>query len=207
MCTDSIPIDVRIIAATNRDLPRAIAERTFREDLYHRLSVVLLEVPPLRQRREDILLLADHFMQRYARKLDRSMPNLSEEVIAYWQGYAWPGNVRELDNCIHRAMIFHAGAALEMADVQSAAEGAEGADVLPPASAPSVPLVESAVGRDWTGRKAEVAQAEKQQIEEALQATKGRIYGEHGAAQLLGIGPEKLRYYMRKYGVKRPKKS
>ncbi len=193
--TDSIPIDVRIMAATNRDLPRAIAERTFREDLYHRLSVVPLEVPPLRQRREDILLLAEHFMQRYARKLKRSMPNLSDEVIAYWQRYAWPGNVRELDNCIHRAMIFHEGAALEMADV------------LPPASAPSVPLVEASVGRDWTGRKAEAAQAEQQQIEEALQATKGRIYGEHGAAQLLGIGPEKLRYYMRKYGVERPKKS
>ena len=202
--TDSIPIDVRIMAATNRDLPRAIAEGTFREDLYHRLSVVPLEVPPLRQRREDILLLAEHFMQRHARKLKRSMPNLSDEVLAYLQGYAWPGNVRELDNCIHRAMIFCEGAALERADVQSAAKGE---DVLPPASAPSVPLVEAGVGRDWQGRKAEVAQTEKQQIEEALQATKGRIYGEHGAAQLLGIGPEKLRYYMRKYGVKRPKKS
>ena len=77
----------------------------------------------------------------------------------------------------------------------------------PPASAPAVPSVEAEVGGDWETQQAEVAKAGKQQIEAALRATKGRIYGEHGAARLLGMGPEKLRYYMRKYGVQRPQKS
>ena len=201
----SVPVDVRVIAATNVNLKRAVQAGRFRADLYHRLRIFPLRVPPLRKRREDIPMLAAHFVRRYAREFQRSVPNLSDEVMAYLQGYAWPGNVRELDNCIHRAMILCEGEVLEIADVLLDEEEEE--DMLPPASAPSVPLVEAGVGRDWPGRKAEVAQAEKQQIEEALQATKGRIYGEHGAAQWLGIGPEKLRYYMRKYGVKRPKKA
>ena len=125
--------------------------------------------------------------------------------MAHLQEHTWPGNVRELAHRIERAVIVCAGGVIEVADVLSA-EGEEEALLLP-ASAPAVPLVEAGVGGDWKAREAAGAKAEKQQIEEALRATKGRIYGEHGAAQLLGMGPEKLRYYMRKYGVKRPKKS
>ena len=201
--TASIPVNVRVIAATNIDLKRAVQAGRFRADLYYRLQIFPLVVPSLRNRREDILLLATHFMRRYAHKLHRSMPVLSDEVMAYLQGYAWPGNVRELDNCIQRAMVLCEGEILEMADVLWEEEE----DMLPPASAPAAPLVEAGVGWSWQARKAEAAQAEKQQIEAALQETKGQIYGEHGAAQLLGIGPEKLRYYMRKYGVKQSKKS
>ena len=203
--TGSVPVDVRVIAATNHNLKRAVQEGRFRADLYYRLRIFPLVVPPLRKRRADIPLLAAHFMRRYARAFQRPVPNVSAEVMAYLQGYAWPGNVRELDHCIHRAMILCEGGVLEMADVVLEEAGEE--DVLPPASAPSVPLVEAEVSRDWEVRAAEAAQAEKGQIEAVLQATKGRIYGEHGAAHWLGIGPEKLRYYMRKYGVKRPKKS
>ena len=92
----SIPIDVRIIAATNRDLQRAIKEGTFREDLYYRLSGLLLTVPPLRERPEDIPLLAEDFVRQYAHEYQRPMRTLSDEVLAYLQAYAWPGNVRQL---------------------------------------------------------------------------------------------------------------
>ncbi len=201
----SIAVDVRVVAATNRDLRKAIREGTFREDLYYRLSMFPVVVPPLRKRREDIPLLVTHFVHQYAEKLQRPVPTLGDRVMEHLQGHPWPGNVRELAHQIQRAMIICEGGVLEMAAVLSAE--AEGEAVLPSAAAPSVPLVEAGVSGDWGAREAEVAKAEKQQIEEALRATKGRIYGEHGAAQLLGMGPEKLRYYMRKYGVQRPKKS
>ena len=201
----SIPVDVRVVAATHRDLSKAVREGTFRADLFYRLSVFPVMIPPLRARREDIPLLTTHFVHQYAQELQRPVPTLSDEVMAHLQGHTWPGNVRELAHRIERAVIVCEGGVLEVADVLSAE--AEGEVELPPASAPSVPLVEAGVGGDWGAREAAGAKAEKQQIEEALRATNGRIYGEHGAAQLLGMGPEKLRYYMRKYGVERPKKS
>ena len=200
----SIPVDVRVVAATHRDLRKAVREGTFRADLFYRLSVFPVMIPPLRARREDIPLLTTHFVHQYAQELQRPVPTLSDEVMAYLQGHTWPGNVRELAHRIERAVIVCAGGVIEVADVRSA-EGGEA--LLPPASAPAVPLVEAEVGGDWGAREVAGAKAEKQQIEEALRATNGRIYGEHGAAQLLGMGPEKLRYYMRKYGVERPKKS
>ena len=201
----SIPVDVRVVAATNRDLRKAVGEGTFRADLFYRLSVFPVVLPPLRERREDIPLLAAHFVHQYAEKSQRPVPTLSDEVQAYLQEHTWPGNVRELAHRIERAVIVCEGGVIEVADVRS--EEVEGEAVLPPTSPPSVPLVEAGVGGDWGAREAAVAKAEKQQIEEALRATNGRIYGEHGAAQLLGMGPEKLRYYMRKYEVERPKKS
>ena len=201
----SIPVDVRVVAATHRDLRKAIEEGTFREDLFYRLSVFPVVLPPLRERREDIPLLTTHFVHQYAQQSQRPVPTLSDEVMAHLQEHTWPGNVRELAHRIERAVIVCAGGVLEVVDMLSA-EGEEEALSLS-ASAPSVPLVEAEVGGDWGAREAAGAKAEKQQIEEALRATQGRIYGEHGAAQLLGMGPEKLRYYMRKYGVQRPKKS
>ena len=201
----SIPVDVRVVAATHRDLRKAIEEGTFRADLFYRLSVFPVVLPPLRERREDIPLLAAHFVHQYAQGLQRPVPTLSDEVMAHLQEHTWPGNVRELAHRIERAVIVCAGGVLEVADVLSA-EGEEEALLLP-ASAPAVSSVEAEVGGDWGAREVAGAKAEKQQIEEALRATNGRIYGEHGAAQLLGMGPEKLRYYMRKYGVERPKKS
>ena len=203
----STPVDVRIVAATNRDLQRAVREGAFRADLYYRLDVFSVMLPRLRERREDIPLLATHFVCEYARKLRRSVPTLSDEVLAYLQGYAWPGNVRELEHWIHRAMIVGEGERLGVADGLLAEREDQAGALEPPASAPAVPAVEVEGGGNWETQQAEVAKAEKQQIEAALRATKGRIYGEHGAARLLGMGPEKLRYYMRKYGVQRPKKS
>ena len=202
---ESIPIDVRVVAATNRNLQQAVQEGKFRADLFYRLSVFPVMLPPLRERQEDIPLLAAHFVRRYAEKLQRPVPTLSNEVMAHLQDYAWLGNVRELEYRLQRAVIVCEGGVIKEEDVLSGE--AEWKAMLVPASALSVPSVEVEIGGGWGAWETEVAKAEKQRIEEALQAAKGRIYGERGAAQLLGMGPEKLRYYMRKYGVQRPKKS
>lgn len=115
-----IPVDVRIIAATNRDLQKAVEEGRFREDLYYRLEVVTLELPPLRERRGDISLLAEHFLKRYAARAESGVPSLTPEARQVLEAYHWPGNVRELANTMHKAVIFNRGAPLEPEDVNRA---------------------------------------------------------------------------------------
>ena len=200
--TGSVPVDVRVIAATNVNLKRAVQAGRFRADLYHRLRIFPLRVPPLRKRREDIPMLAAHFVRRYARRFQRSVPNLSDEVMAYLQGYAWPGNVRELDNCIHRAMILCEGEVLELADVLLDEEEEE--DMLPPASVS--PVAPEAEARDQEPLLVEGGD-EKQRIIAALQQTNWIVSGPRGAARLLGMTEQTLRYRMRKYGIQRPKKA
>ena len=183
----SIPVDVRVIAATNKDLKEAIEAGTFREDLFYRLSVWPVKLPPLRERREDIPLLAVHFARRYAQSLQRPVPALGDGVVKHLQAYAWPGNVRELEHLIRRAVVLCRGEVIQVEDVPLAAEdeAKEG---------PFEPPVEAKF------------KGEKQQIVEALQASEGRIYGERGAARLLGMNPERLRSRMRVFGLQRPKK-
>ena len=183
-----VKVDVRVIAATNRDLRQAIQEGTFREDLFYRLSVFTLELPPLRQRQEDIPALAAHFAERYAQHLRRPVPTLDEGVVAHLQGYAWPGNVRELEHLINRAVLLCEDGVIRAGDLLLPSVGHRAGDAVSPAPA-------AGEGLD-----------EKQQLMEALQATHWRIYGVHGAAALLGMHPEKLRYRMQKYGLQRPKK-
>ncbi len=202
--TGSVPVDVRVIAATNVNLKRAVQAGRFRADLYHRLRIFPLRVPPTRKRREDIPMLAAHFVRRYAREFQRSVPNLSDEVMAYLQGYAWPGNVRELDNCIHRAMILCEGEVLEIADVLLDEEEEEEEDMLPPASVS--PVAPEAEARDQEPLLVEGGD-EKQRIIAALQQTNWIVSGERGAARLLGMTEQTLRYRMRKYGIQRPKKA
>ena len=185
-----VKVDVRVIAATNRDLRQAIQDGTFREDLFYRLSVFTLELPPLRQRQEDIPALAAHFAERYAQHLQRPVPTLDEGVVAHLQGYSWPGNVRELEHLIHRAVLLCEGdGVIRVGDLLLPSVGRRAGEAVPPAPA-------AGEGLD-----------EKQQLVEALQATNWMIYGERGAARLLGMSPEKLRYRMRKHGVRRPKTS
>ena len=183
----SIPVDVRVIAATNKDLKEAIEAGTFREDLFYRLSVWPVKLPPLRERREDIPLLAAHFARRYAQSLQRPVPVLGDGVVKHLQAYAWPGNVRELEHLIRRAVVLCQGEVIQVEDVPLPAEdeAKEG---------PFDPPVEAKF------------KGEKQQIVEALQASEGRIYGERGAARLLGMNPERLRSRMRVFGLQRPKK-
>ena len=193
-----VRVDVRVIAATNRDLRQAIQEGTFREDLFYRLSVFTLELPPLRQRQEDIPALAAHFAERYARHLRRPVPTIDDGVVAHLQAYAWPGNVRELEHVIQRAVLLCKGGVVRVEDLSLPL-------VAPPAGDGELPPAERRTGDADEAPLAEDVD-EKQQIVEALQATHWRIYGVHGAAALLGMHPEKLRYRMQKYGLRRPKK-
>ena len=194
-----VPVDVRVIAATNRDLRQAIQEGKFREDLFYRLSVFTIELPPLRQRQEDIPALTTHFAERYAQHLQRPVPTLDEGVVAHLQGYSWPGNVRELEHLINRAVLLCEGGVIRVSDLLLPS-------VAPPAGDGELPPTERRTGdADEAMTPAEDVD-EKQQILEALQATHWRIYGIHGAAALLGMHPEKLRYRMQKYGLQRPKK-
>ncbi|TVM30990.1 sigma-54-dependent transcriptional regulator [Oceanidesulfovibrio marinus] len=116
---EAIPVDVRIIAATNRDLEKAVREGTFREDLYFRLKVVTLMLPPLRERHDDIPLLARHFLSLHAQEMDLSNPGLTQEAESALLRYPWPGNVRELSNCLQKAIIFSKGAPLSGKEVES----------------------------------------------------------------------------------------
>jgi DNA-binding NtrC family response regulator len=115
--TRRIPIQARVLAATNRDLRAEVAAGRFREDLYYRLAVVEIRVPPLRERREDVPLLATHFVQKYARELGRPVRGIAREALRLLAGHAWPGNVRELSNAIERAVIFASGEQIEAADL------------------------------------------------------------------------------------------
>ena len=188
-----VRVDVRIIAATNRDLRQAIEEGTFREDLFYRLSVFTLELPPLRQRQEDIQALAVHFAERYAQHLRRPVPTIDEGVIGHLQGYSWPGNVRELEHLIQRAVLLCKDGVIRVEDLPFLLVGQRTGDT--DEKKPFSPLAQPAEGEE-----------EKQQLLAALQAANWIIYGDWGAARLLGMNPERLRSRMRKYGLRKPKK-
>ncbi len=188
-----VSVDVRVIAATNRDLRQAIQEGTFREDLFYRLSVFTLELPPLRQRQEDIPALAVHFAERYAQHLRRPVPRIDDGVVAHLQGYAWPGNVRELEHLIQRAVLLCKDGVIRVDDLPFLTVGQRAGDT--DARKSFSPLAQPAEGEE-----------EKQQLLAALQAANWIIYGDWGAARLLGMNPERLRSRMRKYGLRKPKK-
>ena len=188
-----VRVDVRVVAATNRDLAQAIEEGTFRKDLFYRLNGFALEVPPLRQRPEDIPALAAYFMERSALDLERSVPTLADGVVAHLQAYSWPGNIRELEYVLHRAVLLCRGGVIRVEDLSLRS-------VAPPAGDGEHPPAERRTGDAAEGVD------EKQQILAALQATHWRVSGVHGAAVLLGMHPEKLRYRMQKHGIRRPKK-
>ncbi|GIX06327.1 MAG: acetoacetate metabolism regulatory protein AtoC [Candidatus Poribacteria bacterium] len=176
------PVDVRIVAATNRDLETAVAEGSFREDLYYRLNVVSVEVPPLRERREDIPLLIDLFLRRYTPP-DRPLPDLSEEARALLLSYDYPGNVRELENAIERAVILSQGNLIRPLD-------------LPPAIAQPRRRTRAAPSGDTLPDAVE--SLEREMILQALLEAGGV---QTRAAEKLGITERNLRYKMKKYGI------
>jgi DNA-binding NtrC family response regulator len=185
--------DVRIVAATNRDLQKEVAEGRFREDLYYRLNVFQLKVAPLRERPEDIPLLAKHFVESSARELGCQIPRLTEAGIIALQGYDWPGNVRELRNVIERAVIFAQGGVLDF-------------DV-PPFSSPAN-LTVAPRDADQTEPEyltdAEIRRREHQNLFAVLQKTGWKVKGTGGAAELLGVSPTTLFARIQKIGLKRP---
>jgi transcriptional regulator with GAF, ATPase, and Fis domain len=183
-------VDVRLLAATNRDLAAEVKAGRFREDLYYRLSVFPIHLPPLRERPADIPILTAHFVELAARRLNLPRPALSPAEVERLVAYAWPGNIRELQNAIERAMILSRGGPLRFADTLS-----PGAAPGPPPAAAAPDVVSEAAMRDLARRN----------LEAALNECSGRIYGPDGAAALLGVKPTTLASRLRVLGIRRPR--
>ena len=183
-------VKVRIVAATNRDLLREAEAGRFRADLYYRLGVFPLEVPPLRARPEDVPLLAEHFLERAARRLGRPRPRLSLVSVQQLQRYSWPGNVRELQHVIERALITAAGGRLSF-DLPVAGGRVE-AGTRP---------AKGVAGRILADE--EVRRLEADNLRAALRASKGKVYGPDGAAALLGLRPTTLASRLKALGIER----
>jgi len=214
-------VNVRVIAATNRDLRQQVNEKRFREDLLYRLSVFPVEIPPLRERREDIPTLASFFLRKTAKKMNRSLPRLSRANIAQLSAHAWPGNVRELQNAVERAVILvHDGELrfdLRPSESRSCRRTAEHSpspwgegwgevewlssqdrqlhgEARP--DAPAAPRSEVATRDDWKRQ-------ERESIMRALQQAGGKVSGQGGAAELLGMRPTTLSSRLKAMGITR----
>jgi transcriptional regulator with PAS, ATPase and Fis domain len=180
--TRTLTVDVRILAATHRDLEQAMREGTFREDLYYRLNVVTIQIPPLRERREDIPALLDHFLRRFAEKSRREVTGITAAARDALLRYDYPGNVRELENIVERAVLLCRDRVIDLPDLPVALRpGESGTDVPEPQNLPDL-----------------VASIERQAIRAALKRHDGV---QTQAAQELGISERVLRYKMRKYGL------
>jgi formate hydrogenlyase transcriptional activator len=176
----TIKVDVRVVATTNRDLEEEIRKGRFRQDLYYRLNVFPITVPPLRQRQEDIPLLVQAFTERYARKMGKEITSIQKETMKALQDYPWPGNIRELESIIERAVILCPGPVLQLADKLEI---------------PSLPFS--------AGMKT-LEETERNQILKTLSETRWRLEGKDGAAAILGLHPSTLRARMHKLGIVRP---
>ena len=183
--TKPMKVDVRLIAATNRDVDREVAEGRFRADLFYRLNVFPIRIPPLRERVEDIPVLVAHFLAQFQRKMGKPLRGVTDDAMAQLKRYAWPGNIRELQNVIERACVLATGPLVSLGETLRAtvAPGRVGSSSA--AQAPLLPLDES----------------ERAHIRRALAATGGRVHGSDGAAELLGINPSTLRSRMQKLGI------
>ena len=175
----TIQVNVRIIAATHRDLPAMIREQKFREDLFYRLNVFPIEVPPLRERREDIPLLVNYFVSNLSRRMGKQIDSVPRQVMEILTNCSWKGNVRELANFIERAVILSRGEELE------------------------VPMAEVLVSYSHTDSAPACTfrEAEREVIIEALRAASGRIAGDGGAAQRLGLKRTTLQHKIRRLGI------
>ena len=190
--------NVRILAATNRDLKKAAAAGRFREDLYYRLNVFPIQVPPLRERLDDIPLLAKHFVDLSAKDLKCAKPRLTQAAVARLQNYDWPGNVRELRNVIERAVILARGGVLEF-DLPITGQAAPVARPNPPSESPA-----GSVAQPKFLTEAELERFERDNLVLALEAANWKISGRDSAAELLGVKPTTLLSRMTKWGLKKP---
>ncbi len=197
---EDIQVDVRVVAATNRDLRTLVSRGVFREDLYYRLKVVQLEVPPLRQRREDVPALAEHFLRQYAEEFGREFTGFEPAALAALQERDWPGNVRQLRNTIERSVLLENGTRLQRTqlhfDADSGTEvAADEVDVLARQLAGALrdPWPEAGIDLDEL-----VARLERQLIARAMSACDGN---QSRAARLLGLGRDRLRYRLKTHGL------
>ncbi|MGB5696444.1 MAG: sigma 54-interacting transcriptional regulator [Polyangiales bacterium] len=196
--TQTIRVDVRIIAATNRDLERAIVEGKYREDLYYRLNVFPITLPRLCERIEDVPVLADLFIERHATRIGRRITGLSEQARRRLMEYSWPGNVRELENVIERALILCQGPELEIPSELLTIPTALG-----PQSPPAAPASEQGQPPMASEAPASLEEVERHHIRAILEAARWKIEGRQGAATRLGLAPSTLRSRMRKLGIER----
>jgi DNA-binding NtrC family response regulator len=180
--TRTLQVDVRVIAATNRDLHSQVAAGRFRSDLFYRLNVFPILVPPLRERRDDIPSLLQHFAAKTARKLGRPVNGIAPAFIDSARAYDWPGNIRELENVVERAMVMSRGDPLE-------------GTVLPPAASPGSPAPSVVHGT--------LEEIERAHIRRVLEGAHWVIEGELGAARMLGLNPSTLRGRLRKLGIRK----
>lgn len=187
---DTVKVDVRIIAATNVDLKGRVQEERFREDLYYRINVITITLPPLRERADDIPLLAQHFLDKYARENGREDLALTEDAMKALKEYHWPGNVRELENAIERAVVLAPPAGVIDADLVR--------DYIEPTSF-EVPTPAISVPPDGLPMKDVVQEFQKQLIIDALRKAD---WVQKDAARLLDVKPTTLNEMIKRYGIR-----
>jgi len=196
--TESLKVDVRIIAATNRNLDQLMQEGKFREDLYYRLKVIPIVCPPLRDRCDDIEELALHFVRKAALASEREIQGISDEALEALKAYRWPGNVRQLEWAIERAVVLGETSQLELGDFPP--EILQPGQEIPVTEPRTVPSRPSATGLTPVIPETSWEEHEKAKIAEALQRTNGNITR---AAQLLGMTFRTLQYRLDKFGIKK----
>jgi transcriptional regulator with GAF, ATPase, and Fis domain len=193
-------VDVRVIAATNRDLEKEVEAGNFREDLYYRLSVFPVQVPPLRKRGDDVIQLAVHFLDQVCRDFGRENPGMTQSQVEAMRRYDWPGNIRELKNVIERAVILSPtdGLRLDLSLPKSASSG-RGVEALPP--------VTVATSERNFVTDDEMKLQQRDNMRRALEYAAWRISGKNGAAELLALRPSTLTDRMHAYGLEKPARS
>jgi formate hydrogenlyase transcriptional activator len=193
----SMRVDVRVIAATNRNLREAVQAGQFRSDLFYRLSVFPLELPPLRDRRSDIPQLVSLFISRFAKQLRKNVEGVSRESLNYLINYQWPGNIRELQNVIERAVVIATGPILRLEEnlvpTAFSAEASVNREII---------AQENRATESTSSRLATLEEMERNHILAVLQQTRGVVDGPKGAARILNLHPNTLRHRMGKLGIK-----
>ena len=197
----TVKVDVRVIAATNRDLAADAEQKRFRSDLYYRLNVFPIDLPPLRERPEDVEILANHFMQRMARKLGKPLRRIDADTLAKLRSHSWPGNIRDLQNTIERAAVLTPDDTLVI-DWELGPRSRGNGHAAPTASrateaqAPVLPA---------PGAESQTLEAiERSHIISVLKRTHGVVEGPKGAARLLNLKPSTTRFRMKKLGITKP---
>jgi DNA-binding NtrC family response regulator len=202
----TIKVDVRLVTATNRDLEAEISRGNFREDLYYRLNVVPLQIPPLRKRIGDIPLLVTHIIKKFNERLKKQITGIADDALAALETHAWPGNIRELENVLERTILFTKGDRIERADLQLAASGAPEPPRTVTNDSQTMPVIVDDVedGGEVSGSlkdavRAETARVERELIVKALDETGGNVTQ---AARLLKISRKSLQMKMKEFGLR-----
>ncbi|HVZ23942.1 MAG TPA: sigma-54 dependent transcriptional regulator [Vicinamibacterales bacterium] len=193
---DEMQADIRVIAATNQDLSKLVADGRFREDLFYRINVIGIHLPPLRDRREDIPLLAEHFLAKYGEQMGKAIGGISHEALEALQAYDWPGNIRELENTIERAVALESTPAILL---DSLPRTVRGEALRPVAAAAAAAVADGALPAAGFDLEAHVQQIERGYLAEALKRAGGV---QVKAAELLGMSFRSFRYYVKKYNLR-----